>query len=63
MELRLVRLEEKLAFLERTVDDLDEMVRKLGARIDQMQEKIDVVQLGMTRTANANSADEDGDTE
>lgn len=54
MEERLTDVEIKLAFLERLVAELDDVVRDLGARVDTLRDEIAVVR----ERATAASAEE-----
>lgn len=41
---RMIRIEEKLAYLEKYVADLDEVVRELGQRMDQQRDGVTAIQ-------------------
>lgn len=44
MEQRIISLEEKNGYLERQVEQLDEVVRELGSRVDELRREIRAVQ-------------------
>jgi uncharacterized coiled-coil protein SlyX len=41
MNERMVRIEEKIAYLQRMLDELDEVVRDLAGRVDHLQGLVD----------------------
>lgn len=51
MEDRMISMEEKIAFLEKTVADLDEVVREFGRRLEHLSEAVVAVQRDAKRDA------------
>lgn len=59
MEERLISLEEKIAYLEKTVADLDEVVRAVSARLDHLRETVEDLKGGVARMGEINAEEDD----
>lgn len=59
MEDRIVSIEEKIAFLEKTVADLDEVVREISGRLGHVGETVEDMKKAVARMGELNAEEDD----